>query len=56
MLAAAIGRPHLRVADLGWPTVLPEDVPVLRTRGVAPDLLDAAADRLIAAGRPAGGR
>jgi len=34
------------VVDVGWPTELPRDVPLVRTRGVAPGLLAAAADIL----------
>ena len=34
------------VVDVGWPTDLPAGVPVVRTRGVAPGLLAAAADVL----------
>jgi beta-N-acetylhexosaminidase len=31
------------IVDVGWPAELPTTAPVLRTRGVAPGLLDAAA-------------
>jgi beta-N-acetylhexosaminidase len=34
------------VVDVGWPADLPRDVPLVRTRGVAPGLLAAAADIL----------
>jgi hypothetical protein len=34
------------VVDVGWPTDLPAGVPVVRTRGIAPALLEAAAARL----------
>jgi beta-N-acetylhexosaminidase len=34
------------VVDVGWPVTLPGEVPVIRTRGVAPGLLDAAAATL----------
>ncbi len=34
------------VVDVGWPTELPRDVPLVRTRGVAPGLLAAGADIL----------
>ncbi len=36
------------VVDVGWPAELPEGLPVVRTRGIAPGLLTAAADRLAA--------
>jgi len=35
------------VVDVGWPTELPDRRPVLRTRGIAPGLLTAAADLLV---------
>jgi beta-N-acetylhexosaminidase len=45
--------PAAVVVDVGWPSDIPVDLPVIRTRGVAPGLLAAAAERL--AGRvPAG--
>jgi beta-N-acetylhexosaminidase len=34
------------VVDVGWPAELPRDAPLVRTRGVAPGLLAAAADML----------
>jgi beta-N-acetylhexosaminidase len=34
------------VVDVGWPAELPRDIPLVRTRGVAPGLLAAAADVL----------
>jgi beta-N-acetylhexosaminidase len=37
------------VVDVGWPTDAPANLPVVRTRGVAPDLLRAAADLLASA-------
>ena len=45
---ALLARPAAVVVDVGWPADLPSNVPVLRTRGVAPGLLAAAADRLSA--------
>jgi beta-N-acetylhexosaminidase len=38
--------PAAVIVDVGWPADVPAGVPVLRTRGVAPGLLAAAADRL----------
>jgi beta-N-acetylhexosaminidase len=46
---AAAGGPVVLV-DVGWPAQLPEqvaDLPIVRTRGIAPGLLDAAAAALI---------
>jgi beta-N-acetylhexosaminidase len=46
---AAEGHPVVLV-DVGWPAELPGPVaglPVVRTRGIAPGLLDAAADLLV---------
>jgi beta-N-acetylhexosaminidase len=46
---AAAGHPVVLV-DVGWPAELPEPaagLPVVRTRGIAPGLLDAAADLLV---------
>jgi beta-N-acetylhexosaminidase len=51
---AAAGYPVVLV-DVGWPAELPEPaagLPVVRTRGIAPGLLDAAADLLISEPRP----
>jgi beta-N-acetylhexosaminidase len=47
---ALLDLPAAVVVDVGWPATLPGDVPVVRTRGVAPFLLAAAAD-LLAGGR-----
>lgn len=44
-LDAAASRSDAVVVDVGWPTLAP-DVPTIRTRGVAPGLLDAATARL----------
>jgi len=48
-VAAAIAHPGSVIVDVGWPARLGNRVPVVRTRGVAPGLLDAAA-RALAAG------
>lgn len=37
------------VVDVGWPAKLPSDVPIVRTRGIAPDLLAAAAELVCSA-------
>ena len=37
------------VVDVGWPADLPEGLPLVRTRGIAPGLMTAAADRLATA-------
>jgi beta-N-acetylhexosaminidase len=50
MLAAAAGRPGTVVVDCGWPADI-AGVPVVRTRGVAPGLLHAAAELLAGGGR-----
>ncbi|HEU5265485.1 MAG TPA: hypothetical protein VFU35_02250, partial [Jatrophihabitans sp.] len=49
MIAAAAQHPRGVVVDCGWPGELP-DVPLVRTRGVAPGLLRAAAHTLAAGG------
>jgi beta-N-acetylhexosaminidase len=41
-------HPAALVVDVGWPAPLPEGLPVIRTRGVAPGLLTAAAELLAA--------
>jgi len=46
---ALLRNPTSVVVDVGWPSDLPVAAPVLRTRGVAPGLLAAAADRLATA-------
>jgi len=43
---ALLSHPAKVIVDVGWPAELPTGVPVLRTRGVAPGLLTAAADAL----------
>jgi len=43
---ALLERAAAVIVDVGWPAELPTGVPVLRTRGVAPGLLAAAADAL----------
>jgi hypothetical protein len=50
MLAAAAGRPGTVVVDCGWPADI-AGVPVVRTRGIAPGLLHAAAQLLAGAAR-----
>jgi beta-N-acetylhexosaminidase len=47
-LAAIAHRPGAVVVDVGWPTETPP-APIIRTRGVAPGLLDAAVDALVTA-------
>jgi beta-N-acetylhexosaminidase len=46
MVAGAHTHPAALVVDVGWPAPLPEGLPVIRTRGVAPGLLTAAAELL----------
>ena len=46
VLAALETNPQVVLVDLGWPAELPAGRPVLRTHGVAPDLLAAAAQML----------
>ncbi|MGN6606700.1 MAG: glycoside hydrolase family 3 N-terminal domain-containing protein [Jatrophihabitans sp.] len=46
LLRAALAHPAAVVVDVGWPAGLPGGPTVVRTRGVAPGLLDAAADLL----------
>jgi beta-N-acetylhexosaminidase len=46
LLAAAALHPAAMVVDVGWPTEQLTQAPVIRTRGVAPALLAAAADLL----------
>jgi beta-N-acetylhexosaminidase len=46
LVEAARRHPSAVVVDVGWPAELPDEVAVVRTRGVAPGLLTAAADRL----------
>jgi beta-N-acetylhexosaminidase len=46
LLVAASRHPSAVVVDIGWPTGVPPSVPTIRTRGIAPDLLTAAADLL----------
>jgi beta-N-acetylhexosaminidase len=40
--------PAAVIVDVGWPSRLPDGIPVIRTRGVAPGLLTAVADALAA--------
>ena len=49
LLAAAAEHPNAVVVDVGWPTALSGGTPVIRTRGVSPVLLAAAA-KLLAEG------
>ncbi len=51
LVAAAVAHPASVIVDVGWPTNLPAGVPVIRTRGVAPALLAAVADRLVHSAR-----
>ena len=46
LLAAASDHPAAVVVDVGWPSELSEGLPAVRTRGIAPALLNAAADLL----------
>ncbi|MDT4914319.1 MAG: hypothetical protein QOC66_3447, partial [Pseudonocardiales bacterium] len=46
LVAAALAHPSAVIVDIGWPTEIPAGVPVIRTRGIAPGLLAAVADRL----------
>jgi beta-N-acetylhexosaminidase len=46
LLAAAVAHPAAVIVDVGWPVELPAELPAIRTRGVAPGLLAAAADAL----------
>jgi beta-N-acetylhexosaminidase len=46
LLAAAVAHPAAVMVDVGWPVELPAELPAIRTRGVAPGLLAAAADTL----------
>jgi beta-N-acetylhexosaminidase len=48
LVEAASMHPSAVIVDVGWPAELPAGVPVIRTRGIAPGLLAAAADRLAA--------
>lgn len=49
-LQAALGHDQATVVvDVGWPAALPSDIPLVRTRGIAPGLLAAAAEVLAAA-------
>lgn len=48
LLVAAARHPSAVVVDVGWPSDLPPAVPAVRTRGIAPGLLTAAADLLTA--------
>ncbi len=52
MLDAVAGRPETVVVDVGWPLQQP-DAPLVRTRGVTPGLLAAAAELLSGRGGPA---
>jgi beta-N-acetylhexosaminidase len=46
LLEIAAARAGSVVVDVGWPTELDVDVPLIRTRGIAPGLLAAAAELL----------
>jgi beta-N-acetylhexosaminidase len=48
-LEAAAAHHAAVIVDVGWPDPLPPELPLIRTRGVAPGLLAAAADRLAGA-------
>lgn len=48
LVEAAAAHPSAVVVDVGWPGDVPPGLPVVRTRGVAPGLLVAAADLLAA--------
>jgi beta-N-acetylhexosaminidase len=50
-IVAAAAHPESVLVDVGWPAALGDATPVVRTRGVAPGLLDAAA--AVLAGRSA---
>lgn len=50
LLDSAAAHPSAVVVDVGWPTDLPAGVPAIRTRGVAPGLLAAAATVLASGG------
>ncbi len=50
LIEAAARHPGAVLVDAGWPAPVPPGLPVLRTRGIAPGLLRAAAATL--AGRP----
>jgi beta-N-acetylhexosaminidase len=51
LIDAAAQHPGAVVVDVGWPSEMPDEVPLVRTRGIAPPLLNAAA-RVLAAPRP----
>jgi beta-N-acetylhexosaminidase len=46
LIEQAAAHPSAAVVDVGWPADLPAELPVVRTRGVAPGLLAAAASAL----------
>jgi len=52
LLESAGRHPSAVVVDVGWPTELAEGAPTIRTRGISPGLLAAAAD-VLATGRMA---
>jgi beta-N-acetylhexosaminidase len=54
LIALAAAHPAAVVVDVGWPADLGAAPSIVRTRGVAPGLLDAAAD-VLCASVPAGG-
>jgi len=54
LIEAAAGHPEAVLVDAGWPMPVPAGLPVLRTRGIAPGLLRAAA--AVLAGRPGDAR
>lgn len=51
LIEVAAGQPGAVLVDAGWPAPAPAGLPVLRTRGIAPDLLRAAAATLASATR-----
>ena len=53
LLEIAAARAGSVVVDVGWPTELDMDVPLIRTRGIAPGLLAAAAELLTSSVRGA---
>jgi beta-N-acetylhexosaminidase len=46
VIAVAATHGDAVIVDIGWPADLPPDVPAVRTRGIAPALLAAAAAAL----------
>jgi beta-N-acetylhexosaminidase len=52
LLEVAVAHPAAVVVDVGWPADLPDALPAVRTRGIAPGLLAAAAEVLAASSSP----